>query len=95
VTVGCGAGGSANAESADEKPSAISNHGEVLRHRMAEQRHQSVAQLLGDFASHIRDRRRGHIEITANQITPFFGIEPCRNPVESTRSLKSTVTCRR
>jgi hypothetical protein len=38
----------------------------LLRHRIAEQRHQPVAELLGDFAAHFHDRRGGHIEISAN-----------------------------
>jgi hypothetical protein len=38
-----------------------------LRHRIAEQCHQPVAELLGDFAAHFHDRRGGHIEISANQ----------------------------
>jgi hypothetical protein len=39
----------------------------LLRHRIAEQCHQPVAELLGDFAAHFHDRRGGHIEISANQ----------------------------
>jgi hypothetical protein len=48
-------------------------------HRVAEQRHQSVAELLGDFAAHFRDRRRGHVEIGGNHVAPFLGIAPCHN----------------
>ena len=47
----------------------------LLRHRIAEQRHQPVAELLGDLAAHLRHRRRGGIEIGADQIAPFLGIE--------------------
>jgi len=39
----------------------------LLRHRIAEQCHQPVAELLGDFAAHFQDRGGGHIEISANQ----------------------------
>jgi ABC transporter substrate binding protein len=35
----------------------------LLRHRIAEQRHQSIAQLLGDLAAHLCDGCRGGIEI--------------------------------
>ena len=48
----------------------------LLRHRIAEQRHQPVAELLGDVAAHLRHRRRGGIEIGADQIAPVLGIEP-------------------
>ena len=51
----------------------------LLRHRIAEQRHQPVAELLGDMAAHLRHRRRGGIEIGADQIAPLLGIEPCGN----------------
>ena len=47
----------------------------LLRHRIAEQRHQPVAELLGDMAAHLGDRRRGGIEIGADQVAPFLGIE--------------------
>ena len=47
----------------------------LMRHRIAEQRHQPVAELLGDMAAHLRDRRRGGIEIGADQIAPLLGIE--------------------
>ena len=48
----------------------------LLRHRIAEQRHQPVAELLGDLTAHLRDCRRSRIEIGANQVAPFLGIEP-------------------
>jgi hypothetical protein len=48
----------------------------LLRERIAEQRHQPVAQLLGDMAAHLRHCRRGGIEIGANQVAPLLGIEP-------------------
>ena len=51
----------------------------LLRHRVAEQRHQAVAELLGDLAAHLRHCRRSGIEIRTNQIAPLFGIEPCGN----------------
>ena len=47
----------------------------LVRHRIAEQRHQPVAQLLGDMAAHLGDRRRGGIEIGADEVAPFLGIE--------------------
>ena len=47
----------------------------LLRHRIAEQRHQPVAELLGDMAAHLRHRRRGGIEIGADEIAPLLGIE--------------------
>ena len=47
----------------------------LLRHRIAEQRHQPVAELLGDMAAHLRHRRRGRVEIGADQIAPLLGIE--------------------
>ena len=47
----------------------------LLRHRIAEQRHQPVAQLFGDVAAHLRHRRRGGIEIGADQIAPLLGIK--------------------
>ena len=50
----------------------------LLRHRIAEQRHQPVAELLGDIAAHLRHRRRSGVEISANQVAPFLGIEPAR-----------------
>ena len=51
----------------------------LLRHRIAEQRHQPVAELLGDMAAHLRHRRRGGIEISADQVAPLLGIEPRGN----------------
>jgi hypothetical protein len=47
----------------------------LLGHRISEQRHQLVAELLGDFATHLRHCRRRGIEISANQIAPFFSVE--------------------
>ena len=47
-----------------------------MRHRVAEQRHQPVAELLGDMPAHLRHRRRGGIEIGADEIAPFLGVEP-------------------
>ena len=47
----------------------------LLRHRIAEQRHQPVAELLGDMAAHFCDRRRGGIEIGADEVAPLLGIE--------------------
>ena len=47
----------------------------LLRHRIPEQHHQPVAELLGDLAAHFRHRRRGGIEIGADQVAPLLGIE--------------------
>jgi hypothetical protein len=47
----------------------------LLSHRIAEQRHQPVAEFFGDLAPHLRDRRRSGIEIRTNQVAPLFGIE--------------------
>jgi hypothetical protein len=38
----------------------------LLRHRITEQRHQSVAQLLGDLAAHFHDRGRGGVDISGD-----------------------------
>ena len=38
----------------------------LLRHRIPEQRHQPVAELLADFAAHIRDCSRSSVEIGSN-----------------------------
>jgi hypothetical protein len=46
-----------------------------LRHRIAEQRHQPVAELLGDMAAHLHHRRRSRVEIGADQVAPLLGIE--------------------
>ena len=43
-------------------------------HRIAEQRHKPVAELLGDFAAYLRHCRRGGAEISTNQIAPFLGV---------------------
>src|SRR5262245_42511050 len=47
----------------------------LLRHRMTEQHHQPVAQLLGDMAAHLPHCSAGGIEISADEVAPFFGIE--------------------
>ena len=52
----------------------------LMRHRIAEQRHQPVAELLGDMAAHLRHRRRSGIEIGADKVAPFLGIELRGNP---------------
>src|SRR5262249_46935047 len=50
-----------------------------LRYRIAEQRHQPVTQLFGDVTADLRHRRRGSIQIRADQIAPLLGIELGRN----------------
>ena len=47
----------------------------LMRDRIAEQRQQPVAELLGDMAAHLGHRRRGGIEIAADKVAPFLGIE--------------------
>jgi hypothetical protein len=42
---------------------------------IAEQRHQSIAELLGDFAAHLCHGLGSSLEISANQIAPFFSVE--------------------
>jgi hypothetical protein len=51
----------------------------LLRQRVAEQRHQPVAELLGNMAAHFRHRRGCGIEIGADEVAPLLGIEPRRN----------------
>ena len=47
----------------------------LLRDRIAEQRQEPVAELLRDMAAHLRHRRRSGVEIGADQVAPFLGIE--------------------
>ena len=47
----------------------------LLRHRIAKQRHQSIAQFLGDLAAHFHYRRRSRVEIGTDQVAPLLGIE--------------------
>jgi hypothetical protein len=47
----------------------------LLRHRIAEQRHQPVAQLLGDVPAHFGHGCRGGVEIGADEVTPLLGVE--------------------
>ena len=47
--------------------------------RIAEQRKDAVAQLLGYMPAELSDRRRGGIQITTNQVAPFLNIELRRN----------------
>ena len=50
----------------------------LLRLRVAEQRHQPVAELLQHMAAKPRHRRRGFVEIGADQIAPVLRVEPRR-----------------
>jgi hypothetical protein len=45
--------------------------------RVAEQCHQSIAQLLGDPAAHLCHCRGGGVEIGAHEVAPFLRVEPC------------------
>ena len=47
----------------------------LLRPRISEQRHQPVAELLGDMAAVLPDRLGGVIEIRADEVAPVFGVE--------------------
>ena len=67
----------------------------LLRHRIAEQHHQAVAQLLGDFAAHLRHCSRGGVEISPDKSRHSSASSFAAIPVESTRSRNITVTCRR
>ena len=51
----------------------------LMRHRITEQRHQPVAQFLGDMTAHFGDRRRGGVEVCADEIAPLLGIKLRRN----------------
>ena len=51
----------------------------LLRDRVSEQRHQPVAELLGDTPAHSRHRLRGSVEVGADQIAPILGVERGRN----------------
>jgi hypothetical protein len=48
-----------------------------VRQRIAEQREQSVAQLLRYMAAHLGDSYRSGVEISANEVTPLLSIELC------------------
>src|SRR5271169_5843434 len=49
----------------------------LLRVRIAEQRHQPVAELFQHMAAEPGHRRRGLVEIGAHEITPVLGVELC------------------
>jgi len=51
----------------------------LLCDRIAEQHHEPVTELFGDMAAHPRHRRRGGIEIGADEIAPFLGVKLCGN----------------
>jgi hypothetical protein len=63
----------------------------LLPHRIAEQRRQPVAELLGDMAAHFRDRRRGGVEIGAARSRHSSASSLAPIPVEPTRSQNITV----
>ncbi len=50
----------------------------LLRLRIAEQRHQPVAELLQHVAAQARHRRGGLVEIGVDEIAPILGVEPRR-----------------
>ena len=47
----------------------------LLADRIAKQRHDPVAELFGDVPAHLRHRRRGGVEIAADEIAPVLGVE--------------------
>ena len=47
----------------------------LLRLRIAEKRHQSVAELLQHMAAKIGHRRRSFVEIGVDEVAPIFGVE--------------------
>ena len=47
----------------------------LLRLRIAEQRHQPVAELLQHMAAKIGHRRRSFVEIGVDEVAPVFGVE--------------------
>jgi len=51
----------------------------LLRDRVSEQRHQPVAEFLGDTPAHLRHRLRRGVEVGADQIAPILGVERGRN----------------
>jgi hypothetical protein len=51
----------------------------LLGNRMSKQRHQPVAELLGDTSAHLRHRFRRSVEVGADQIAPILCVEPGRN----------------
>ncbi len=48
----------------------------LLRLRVAEQRHQSVAELLQDTAAERRHSRLRRVEISADEVAPVLRVEP-------------------
>ena len=50
----------------------------LLRLRIAEQRHQPVAELLEDMAAERSHGGRGGVEVAPHQIAPVLGVEPRR-----------------
>ena len=49
----------------------------LLRLRIAEQRHQPVAELLQHMAAKIGHRRRSFVEIGVDEVAPVFGVQLC------------------
>ena len=47
----------------------------LMRQRIAEQAHQPVAEFFRDVTAHFGDRSGGGVEIGADQVAPFLGIE--------------------
>ena len=47
----------------------------LLRNRVAKQRQEPVAELLGDASAHLRHRLRGGVEVGAEQIAPNLNVE--------------------
>ena len=64
----------------DRKGGACRTLGIVLmRQRIAEQAHQPVAELFRDMTAHFGNRSGSGVEVGADEIAPFLGIELRRN----------------
>ena len=66
-----------------------------LRLRVAEQRHQPVAELFQHVAAEPGYRRRSLVEIGVDEVAPVLGVEFAARLVEPTRSQNMTVIGRR
>ena len=62
----------------------------LLRVRIAEQRHQPVAELLQHMAAEPRHRRGGLVEIGADEVAPVLRVEPRREARSSRRDRRTS-----